>query len=238
MYRNLDADKIVDTAAALRDRIGERFAGSGLSRVAEDLLAISREAASLTAWLARPNRWLRAAVGVALAVLLAALVGALASLRVEGAFANLSDVFQGLEALVNDVVFVGIGIFFLLTWERRLKRRRALQALHTLRSMAHIIDMHQLTKDPGRLVIPGADTAASPRRLTSPFELTRYLDYCSELLAVISKVGALYVQRFQDPPTMAAVDQLETLTSGLSRKIWQKIMILDRVVAGGRPPGS
>ncbi|HXT52832.1 MAG TPA: hypothetical protein VN811_17460 [Thermoanaerobaculia bacterium] len=55
---------------------------------------------------------------------------------------------------------------------------------------------------------------------------------------MISKVGALYVQRFQDPPTMAAVDQLETLTSGLSRKIWQKIMILDRVVAGGRPLGD
>ena len=157
-------------------------------------------------------------------------MGALAGLRVQGAFANLSDVFQGLEELVNDVVFVGIGIFFLVSWERRLKRRRDLQALHSLRSLAHIVDMHQLTKDPGRLAIPGTDTAASPRRLTSPFELTRYLDYCSELLAVISKVGALYVQRFQDPPTMAAVDQLETLTSGLSHKIWQKIMILDRVV--------
>jgi len=173
MYRDLDAGKIVDTAAALRDRISERFAESGLSRVADDLLAVSREAASLSVWLARPNRWLRAGVALALVVLLAALVGALASLRVQGAFANLSDVFQGLEALVNDVVFVGIGIFFLITWERRLKRRRALQALHTLRSMAHIIDMHQLTKDPGRLAIPGADTAASPRRLTSPFELTR-----------------------------------------------------------------
>src|SRR6185503_8932360 len=172
---DLDAGKIVDTAAALHDRIRERFVGSGLSRVAEDLLAISREAASLSAWLARPNRWQRAGIAVALAVLLAALVGAAAvGLRVEGAFANLSDVFQGLEALVNDIVFVGIGTFFLITWERRLKRRRALAALHTLRSLAHIIDMHQLTKDPGRLAIPGDDTAASPRRLTDPFELTRY----------------------------------------------------------------
>ena len=55
MYRDLDAGKIADTAAALRDRIGERFVGSGLSRVAEDLLAISREAASLSAGLPDPT---------------------------------------------------------------------------------------------------------------------------------------------------------------------------------------
>ena len=171
-------------------------------------------------------------------MLLAGLVGAVSTLRVQGGFSNLSDLFQGLEALVNDVVFIGIAVFFLLTWERRLKRRRALRALHTLRSMAHIIDMHQLTKDPGRLLIVGVDTAASPLRLTNPFELTRYLDYCSELLSVISKVGALYVQGFQEPETMDAVDQLESLTAGLSRKIWQKIMILDRVAAGASVVGA
>ena len=38
--------------------------------------------------------------------------------------------------------------------------------------------------------------------------------------------AALHVQRFQDPVTMAAVDQVESLAAGLSRKIWQKIMIL------------
>lgn len=59
-------------------------------------------------------------------------------------------------------------------------------------------------------------------------QLTRYLDLCSDLLSVISKVAALYVQRFQDPVTLAAVDEVESLTSGLSRKIWQKIVLLER----------
>ncbi|HEV8632435.1 MAG TPA: hypothetical protein VGV61_19130 [Thermoanaerobaculia bacterium] len=228
MYRNLDAAKIVDTAAALSERIGERFPGSSLSRLASELLAVCREAAAMSEWLARPTRWLRVAVGAALLLLAGALYGALRNLHFQTAFASLSDLVQGLEAAVNDVVFVAIAVFFLLTWESRRKRKRALRALHVLRSMAHLVDMHQLTKDPARLISLGVDTRASPQRTMTPFELTRYLDYCSELLAVISKVAALYVQRFQDPVTLDAVDQVETLTAGLSRKIWQKIMILDR----------
>ena len=62
---------------------------------------------------------------------------------------------------------------------------------------------------------------------TAP-ELGRYLDYCSELLSLISKVAALHVQRFNDPHTLAAVNDLESLTSGLSGKIWQKITLLER----------
>ena len=33
----------------------------------------------------------------------------------------------------------------------------------------------------------GPDTPSSPLRRMTPFELTRYLDYCSEMLAIISK---------------------------------------------------
>jgi hypothetical protein len=40
----------------------------------------------------------------------------------------------------------------------------------------------------------------------------------------------VYVQNFDDSVTLAAVNEIENLTAGLSRKIWQKIMILDRVV--------
>jgi hypothetical protein len=132
---------------------------------------------------------------------------------------------------VNDLVFVGAAIFFLVTWEGRRKRARALKALHQLRSMAHIVDMHQLTKDPERVVRTGPGTPSSPKLQMTSFELTRYLDYCSETLSVISKVAALYVQDFNDPVTMAGVNEVENLTAGLSRKIWQKIMILDRIIS-------
>jgi hypothetical protein len=61
----------------------------------------------------------------------------------------------------------------------------------------------------------------------TPFELNRYLDYCSELLALLSKIAALYVQEFQDPVLLDAVDDVEDLSAGLSRKIWQKLTILE-----------
>jgi len=64
----------------------------------------------------------------------------------------------------------------------------------------------------------------------SPFQLSRYLDYCIELLAVTGKVAALYVQNFPDSEALAAVEQVETLTTGLSRSIWQKMMILDQML--------
>jgi hypothetical protein len=33
----------------------------------------------------------------------------------------------------------------------------------------------------------------------SPFELTRYLDYCSEMLSLTSKLAAVYAQNLPDP---------------------------------------
>ena len=71
-----------------------------------------------------------------------------------------------------------------------------------LRSLAHIVDMHQLTKDPYQLLDAGPETASSPKRTLKGFELSRYLIYCTELLAHIGKVAALHVQNFDDPVTL------------------------------------
>src|SRR4029077_6106496 len=100
-------------------------------------------------------------------------------------------------------------------------------AIHELRALAHIIDMHQLTKDPESYFGRGQNTTVVRKRAMSPFELNRYLDYCSDALAVISKIAALYVQDFEDPVLLDAVDDVEDLTAGLSRKIWQKIRIFE-----------
>ncbi|MEX2152286.1 MAG: hypothetical protein WD825_03055, partial [Gemmatimonadaceae bacterium] len=136
---------------------------------------------------------------------------------------------QTIEAAVNDIVFFGIAVFFVLTIETRVKRRKALEMLHELRSLAHIVDMHQLTKDPERLLSRQPDTPSSPERTMSGPELGRYLDYCSEILSLISKTSALLVQHFNDAVVLAAVNEIEDLTTGLSGKIWQKITILERV---------
>ena len=58
------------------------------------------------------------------------------------------------------------------------------------------------------------------------FELTRYLDYCAEMLALIGKLAALYAEHTRDGVVIDAVNDIENLTSNLGRKIWQKITII------------
>jgi hypothetical protein len=95
--------------------------------------------------------------------------------------------------------------------------------------------MHQLTKDPDRVIRSTSDTPSSPERELQGFQLGRYLDYCSEMLSLVSKVAALYAQSFDDHVVLAAVDEVESLTTGLSAKIWLKIMILDRAIGEAAP---
>src|SRR6185503_11696650 len=116
-----------------------------------------------------------------------------------------------------------------------LKRRTALRMLHRLRSIAHIVDMHQLTKDPELALHRVEETASSPSRTLSRTQLPRYLDYCSELLALTSKLAALHAQNLNDAVVLDAVNGVQGLTYGLSGKIWQKIMILDTVATQTRP---
>jgi hypothetical protein len=238
MYRQLDQAKIVRTLERLRDRIGERFPEAGLRKVSEDLLALTHETCACVDYLRRPNWPLRIIAGATIAGMVALLSMLALRVRLPAGVSGLSDVAQGIEAAVNDVIFFGIAVFFLLTIETRLKRRRALKVIHQLRSVAHIVDMHQLTKDPEQAMSTQPDTAGSPTRTLTLPELGRYLDYCSELLSVTSKVAALLVQYFDDAVVLAGVNEIEGLTTGLSSKIWQKITILDRALtrSGYRPP--
>lgn len=228
VYRTLKADQVIETAEAIRRRVAERFPQSSLAAVAAELCAVARGAEETSAEIARPNWPLRIGVAAVIAVIGAALIGGIILARQQAQMTwGLSDLVEMVEAGINDVLLIGAAVFFLVTAEARMKRRRALRAIHELRSLAHIIDMHQLTKDPERLLLGGDDTASSPERRMTPFELSRYLDYCSEMLSVIGKVAALYAQHFDDGPALEAVDEIEDLTTGLSRKIWQKMMILN-----------
>jgi hypothetical protein len=235
-FRELDADRIVSTLEMLAKRVEERFPGSSLSAVSRDLLEFSREIDGRLQRLTRPNWPIRTLAVVAALLVVALVAAALLTIRVSPHVQGISDLAQGIESAINDVVFLGIGLFFLLTIEARLKRRVALRALHELRSIAHIIDMHQLTKDPEQVLNPTmARTESSPSRAMSRFELVRYLDYCAELLSLVGKLASLHAQHLGDQVVLDAVNDIESLSIGLSRKIWQKIVILDTIGAGSGP---
>jgi hypothetical protein len=228
-HLQLDVERIIETVAALQQRIEERFPASGLGRLATILHKIAGESVEHLNSVSRPLLLLRIAIGTLVIVLLAVPVGLIINAEFPAGF-DFFELVQVLEAGVNDLIFIGIVLFFLFTLENRVKRRRALHFLRELRALAHVIDMHQLTKDPDRLVRVGIDTRSSPLREMDQFRLGRYLDYCSEMLSLVSKIAALYAQTFDDPVVLGAVDEVESLTTGLSGKIWQKLMILDRTL--------
>ncbi len=225
LYSHLDADKVLMTLQALGARISERFPDRGLNGVCVELEAICGRSRERIEWIARPNWALRITRYLLVAIILVGVVATLFSLRPLGDEVSLTviEFIQTLEAGINDVVLISVGIFFIWNLEARLKRRRALASLHELRSIAHVIDMHQLTKDPDRILSGRCDTKSSPKDPLSAFDLRRYLDYCSEMLSLVGKVAALHLQTLDDPVVVASVNEIEDLTTGLSRKIWQKI---------------
>ena len=233
MYRQLNASHISATASALQSRILERFPNSGLGQLGAEVSAVSREAIERLLWINKPHMLLRMAKAALLMAVLAVSGVSMSSLRASELY-EVSTFIQVLEAGLSSLFFIGAAIIFLATWESRIKRTRALEAIHELRAMAHIVDMHQLTKAPEAIFLASRDTASSPKRTLSAFELNRYLDYCSELLSILGKISALYAQSLKDPVVLDAVDAIEDLTTRLSQKIWQKITLVDTMQSAAR----
>lgn len=231
-FTELKADLILHTLDRLRRRISERFPDSGLSQVCAELCQVGASIEQMIQRLQRPIWVVRVIVYLLIIAIIAIAVFA-AKLSIEIAGSETSgfmEVLQGIESAINEIIFLAIAIFFLGTLESRLKRYVVLRALHRLRSIAHVVDMHQLTKDPAYILKDATPTASSPERGMTPQQLTRYLDYCTELLAIVSKLAALHAQHVNDPVVLNAVNDVESLAHGLAGKIWQKIMILDMSV--------
>ena len=229
----LDPERVIATLDQLHARIDERFPDSGLSVVCADLTETAAVTAKRAAALKRPYFGLQALVGLVIAaaggvtLVLASRIDWLSAVKKENAI----SLTQGLDSAMNLGVLTFGALWFLGGLEKRWKRSRALNDLYRLRAFAHVIDMHQLTKDPSAVLSGAAPTASSPVRRMTEGQLLRYLDYCAELLALISKLAALYAASSRDPDVIAAVNDIEDLTSNLGRKIWQKITILSQLSA-------
>ncbi len=232
MYRNINFEKVTRTLSRLQKRVSERFPESGLTKVCVELQVIAAETESNLVKISKPNIWLRVSVAVTISLMVALVVYSVMSVNVAFTKITLAEVVQVTEAAVNDIVLFGLAIFFLITLESKLKRAKTISSLNELRAVAHIIDMHQLTKDPTEIGAQSKNTASSPTRILTPYQLKRYLDYCSEMLAILGKMAAVYAQHIPESSVVSSVNEIETLTSGISRKIWQKIMIVERTEVG------
>lgn len=222
---HLNADRVQQTLDQLCRRIDARFRNSGLFDVCRKLAAISKETNTIRARIRRPIYVVRILTLLVAAGFIAAGTVTFAHLRFETDL-TLIGFIEASEAGANLLILLALGFFYLVNLESRIKRKQVVAAINRLRDIAHVIDMHQLTKDPNTKALATHITSVSPTRDLSPFELSRYLDYCSEMLSLVSKLGYLYIAEYNDPTATAAANELESLADGLSRKIWQKLLIL------------
>lgn len=227
----LDESEVIKSAIKLKDRVAERFPERGLtreaSRIGEYAHALAKEARSL----AKRNILADIVIGALTLAGFTVTVFILARIPwIEIEFQKKQEFFQamqGISAAIHVAISVGLVIFFVANREARKKRKKALRGLHSLRAFAHVVDIHQMNKDPAAIAANLPPTRSSPTRSLTPRELLRYLNYCSEMLSILSKFAALYAQNFPDPVVLEAVNDIEELTSLLSNKIWQKIMVLN-----------
>ena len=257
-YQRLDSAAVRGSAATLQRRIYARFPRRSLWEVGGELIALVDEVVEgggISRRRIRSARLLsRLGVLVVLLVFGTAIALAAASLWSNPDALGPVDWLPLLETVVNDLVFAGIAIFFLLAVPQRMERARVLRVLHRLRSLAHVIDMHQLVKVPERLPTarPEAGGTTSPAHPRGPgtgpardgeaasatnderggelrmtrSEMTQYLDYCTEMLSLVGKTAALFAEDTTDGDVLDAVEGIETLTSDMARKVWQKIAII------------
>lgn len=229
-YQRLDPEFVAVTHRQLYERIIARFPTRNIGRVAAELGdVIDRTAIDAQTSQSR-ERTVRTIcqVGIVL-VAAAAIIAVILSIRDAVRVGDDTPAFAWLPILesgINDVVFASLAIWFLVTIPARMRRRRLLAVLHRLRSLAHVIDMHQLTKDPERLLSAPVATDKSVKTDLTPADLGRYLDYCSELLSLVGKAAALCAEESADSVVLDAVGEIEALTLGMSRKVWQKISLL------------
>jgi hypothetical protein len=226
----LHAAPVRQTVQRLEARIAARFPERGLRRVADQLADLVAEvelsAADLNGRVRRARLVSRGLVVLVVVGTLVALgLGARDVLRDRAPDTSL-EWLPLIETGINDLIFAGLAVFFLYSLPERLQRGDALALLHRLRSLAHIIDMHQLTKDPERLRDSFVSTAASVDPHLDRDEMQHYLDYCSEMLSLVAKAAALCAEESRDAVVLDTVSTVESLTSAMSREIWQKISLL------------
>jgi len=220
-YRQLESNEIIHTIDELHVRISQKFPRSDLAAVCEELLVVAKETEAKSHAVNAANYPLRGIVLVLIAAAAGLVYFLVRAVQLRTGDVDLINLLQGLEAGTNLIIFISVAIFFLFSLESRMARTRALNDLNELRSIVHVIDMHQFSKDPSELL------SADSTRGMSRTDLTRYLGHCSVMLSLGAKLAALYAQKLPDEVVIDAASDLQNVANGLSLKIWQKIAILE-----------
>lgn len=232
MYRALDPAKLLETIRLFHKRIVRVFPGSGLSEVSAELEGTAQHCFAEVEKQKRPLWGLRCAVALGVLLLLMLPLEICWLLRFPVKFDDFGEFVQATDAGFNVVVLLVGAVIFLVSMENRVKQRSALKVLHELRSLAHVVDMHQLNKDPMMdlsALDEGARLSTRPKAIKQAQDLWYYLSFSTDLLSVVGKLAACFGQSQTDRTILDTVNEIESVSTALSRKIWQKMSLV-------RPP--
>lgn len=225
----LDTKKVLISISKLNARIEDRLPDSSLLVTCHDFHITALKCQEILNDILKPNYFLRIICGLVIAIsLLGVFYGfTLIELKVQR---TIFDIATFAEASINNILLIGAAYYFIFNLEKRFERAKAIKYMNILSGYVHVVDMHQLTKDPHVYCEAYKFSSEhSPERLLSPFEFQRYLIYCTEFLSLISKVSAIFSHSIEDNAVAKNADEIENLSSLISNKIWQKLIILERL---------
>jgi hypothetical protein len=199
-------------------QIDTYFPDRNLTKVSSSIIEFAERHTADLHVIDRPNRYIQLLIGSAMSTMLALVMYWMYELFIHNDGSGMIFELQDLDAFINILIFGSAATWFLLNWQAKSKRSFIIHRINELRSFAHVIDMHQLTKDP----------FFDDEMDMSDDDLIRYLDYCGDLLSCCSKLAATYLEHTDDEMVVQCVNEFESLTGRFNRKIWQKITILDR----------
>lgn len=216
-YNTLIVDHVIRTIRRMDSQIDTYFPDRNLANLSSSIIEFAIRHESDLERIDRPNIPIKLAIGLAISLMSGLVIYWLYELFIQNDGSGIIFQPQDLDAFINILIFGSAITWFLLNWQAKSKRRFIIGRINELRSFGHVIDMHQLTKDP----------FFDDEMEMSDDDLIRYLDYCGDLLSCCSKLAATYLEHTDDELVVQYVNEFEALTGQFNRKIWQKITILD-----------
>ncbi len=131
-------------------------------------------------------------------------------------FGTITEVFEAADAAFNLLVLLAGALWFLITFENWIKRKKALEFIEELREFLHVIDVTQLYYTP---VLYNSDPGA-PRTAVS-LDYTYFL-YCTQMLALISNLAPLYTRGAAGDSILRAASEVELLANAITVKLLSK----------------
>src|SRR5947208_2229416 len=128
----LDPARIIETAENLVQRIGQRLPGSSLSCLAVELAGIARATDQRAQEARRPILAIRFASVTATGLSLLGLWYLVDRIHTRWEFGTITELFEATDAGFNLLVILAGALWFLITLEARLKRKRALGSIEEL----------------------------------------------------------------------------------------------------------